>query len=314
MGVRLICGKCIVIILMEKEKLRSRAEHYARALELPADAIADILVAFDKIAADGACFAEFSAMVAAYEQQEGDWHFTPMLDACREICERCAVHEYTGGFLLHLCLCDGLLAHYRARGIDEQIFWSSIADLAYKMEECRLVKGINGSFVCPWFAGFFKLTRFALGRLQFELEPLKNSYTCAGRVLPAGSMALSVHIPRTGTRLAHSEVEASYRMAKEFFAKYFPEFEYKYFTCHSWLLDSVLSDLLPEDSNILAFARMFDVVEEEDSMAILRYVFTWDTDVSNVKNAVTCGSFSEKVKRYALKGGRFHESLGVIVK
>jgi len=72
--------------------------------------------------------------------------------------------------------------------------------------------------------------------------------------------------------------------------------------------------MLPEDSNILAFARMFDVVEEEDSMAILRYVFRWDTDVSNVKNAVTCGSFSEKVKSRAVKGGRFHESLGVIVK
>ncbi|MBQ9779174.1 MAG: DUF5596 domain-containing protein [Clostridia bacterium] len=245
---------------MEKEKLRSRAEHYARALELPTDAIADILAAFDKIAADGACFAEFSAMVTAYEQQEGDWHFTPMLDACREICERCAVHEYTGGFLLHLCLCDGLLAHYRARGIDEQIFWSSIADLAYKMEECRLVKGINGSFVCPWFDGFFKLTRFALGRLQFELEPLKNSYTCAGRVLPAGRLALSVHIPRTGTRLAHSEVEASYRMAKEFFAKEFAGGP-TVFTCASWLLDPWNLTVLSEQSNLYAFCKDYEIVK-----------------------------------------------------
>jgi len=213
--------------------------------------------------------------------------------------------------ITYLHLCEGVAEGYREKGIPEEILVDTLYDI---VRWCETYSEIHGKLYLgelAWLKRHMSANLFKLGRLQFAMA---ESFCDVPKYnIKSGDPVMEVHIP-AGEKLDPAECEKSIAMAKEFFAKYYPEFKYKYFTCHSWLLDPVLGEMLPEDSNILAFARMFDVVEEEDSMAILRYVFRWDTDVSNVKNAVTCGSFSEKVKSRAVKGGRFHESLGVIVK
>ena len=247
---------------MEKSLLRGSISYYMEKLHFPTDAVTDVLDAFDRIAANGTESARFLKIIADYAASS-QLHFAPVHEEIDSICGNTQVHTYTGVLLLYLCLADTLRTHYRKADIDEQIFWDSLRDFSYKLEECRLVYGINGNSTGMWPSGFFKLKLFALGRLQFELTTLKKPYTCAGIALPEGQLAIGIHIPRTGGPLPHGEVQAAYRMAADFFGKHFTEGPIV-FTCHSWLLDPWNLTVLRPDSNLSAFIRDFEIVETKE--------------------------------------------------
>ena len=242
--------------------LKEWVAFYMQQLRFPEDAQGDLLAALDKICQDGASFAAVSDIVAAYAADHA-CHFTPVLEKVCELCERLDIHTYVGELLIYLCLADAMRAHYRAKGHSEDLFWNALADLGYKLEECRLIYGINGSFVGKWFAGFFKLERFALGRLQFELMALKKEGAYRSQVFPEGTTVINVHIPRTGTRLDHDEVENAYRMARKFFADAFPKGP-AIFNCSSWLLYPWNLEILSPTSNLRAFIQDYEIVRSGD--------------------------------------------------
>lgn len=83
--------------------------------------------------------------------------------------------------------------------------------------------------------GFFEMTRFALGRLQFELMDFPESYEKTGHVRPEGmTKVINMHIPSCGP-LKKEGCEASFRQAAAFFADAFPGEKIAFF-CESWLL------------------------------------------------------------------------------
>ena len=124
---------------------------------------------------------------------------------------------------------------------------------------------------------------------------------------------LKMGLIRSGnTNLTPEECQNSIRRAKDFFRTHFPDYKYKAFTCHSWLLDRTLTGFLPEESNIIYFQNMFCVVHNDPSDAILRYVFRWNTTRENMKHAVCASAFAERIKKNVLKGGRFHETYGYL--
>ena len=92
------------------------------------------------------------------------------------------------------------------------------------------------------------------------MTTLKAPYTVGGETLPEGSKAINIHIPRTGTRLYHDEVLASYRRAAETFADAFGDAPIL-FTCHSWMLDPWHAEVLAPESNMVQFLRDFALVE-----------------------------------------------------
>ncbi len=228
-------------------------------LAFPADAQEAFLAALDRIAEDKTATVWFKSMISYYEQHER-CSFSQMLTEVTALGEVLGIHEFVSQMLLFLALAEPLRQRYIERGIDEKIYWDSMADLGYKLEECRLVHGKIGSFVASWFRGFFDMTRFALGRLQFEIVTTKKDFTVGGVLLPAGSKAINMHIPRTGGRLMHDQVLESYRLAAEWFA---PEFGDQpiVFTCSSWLLFPWNIEVLSPTSNLAAFYRDFEIVE-----------------------------------------------------
>ncbi len=203
-----------------------------------------------------------AGILAPYEQTE-NCNYPRMLEEMQLLCANCGIREYCANMLLFLCLAPALKRCYAQRGIPEHIFYDSLMDLRYKLEECRLVKGELGTFVPHWYTGFFDLTRFALGRLQFELKPLKTDCIIDGIPLSAESTAINIHIPRTGTRLDHNLVLDSYRLAASFFADAFGD-RPTVFTCHSWMLYPWNITILSPDSNMAAFYRDFQIVESGD--------------------------------------------------
>lgn len=76
---------------------------------------------------------------------------------------------------------------------------------------------------------FFEMTRFALGRLQFELMDFPESYEKTGHVRPEGmTKVINMHIPSCGP-LKKADCEASFRQAAAFFADAFPGEEIAFF-------------------------------------------------------------------------------------
>jgi GNAT superfamily N-acetyltransferase len=128
-----------------------------------------------------------------------------------------------------------------------------------------------------------------------------------------GDNIIEVHITK-GDKLTADAVGDSVKRAKEFFARYFPEYKYACFTCHSWLLDEKLKEYLSPDSNIVKFGDMFDRIAQYDSNALLRYLCRWDTNELNLRYAYSSSSFAEKIKAAVLRGRVFHETIGIIEK
>ena len=194
-----------------------------------------LLSAYDTIMENGEACTIWNDCLSAYEKNEKMNFEKEILGGqTAAIAKKTGLHIYTVELLIFVAMTRHLRELYCARGISEEIYRDSVLDLKWKLEECKLVKGVCGSFVAAWFGGFFDLTRFALGRLQFELIPFEHEYRKDDVVLTPEGTVINVHIPRTGTPMEKDACERSYRMAAEFFGdrvgKIVP------FVCHSWLL------------------------------------------------------------------------------
>ena len=235
--------------------MRKYLEEFMQECDYIKDDISELLSAYDKL--KSSCPDDLSALISEYDAGY-DINYESALSRMKALSEKAEIHEYTGALLLFLCYTKRLRAYYNEAGIDDEIFLSSVLDLRYKLDECKCVYGIKGSFVAKWFSGFFDLTRFALGRLQFEIVDLGREYEKGGVKLEPDSKVINVHIPRTGTPLDRESTLKSYRLASEFFA---PKLgDTIAFVCSSWLLFPRHRQMLKLDSNLLAFMNDYDLV------------------------------------------------------
>lgn len=174
-------------------------------------------------------------------------------------------------------------AYHRARGIPDDVSCLTLADLGRNMAVHRQRHGVGGLDVAYWLTLHFRGAIYALGRLQFERARLGNrtgrAITAAGLPYGPGDPALAVHVPEFYGPLSGHACDASFRRAREFFTRAFPEERYDIAVCHSWLLDDQLAAYLPEASNIIQFQRRFrDAYRPgDDDRTILRFVFGRDS-------------------------------------
>ena len=281
------------------EQLRDNLLFYCKALDFPNDATDTFCSALFSISADSTDFAELTSILALYEETEL-CDYSAMLSKIKALCEKHNIHEYTSAMLLFLLLADKLKARYAERKISLEIFYASLRDLRYKLDECQLVHGVFGTSAGWWYVGFFKLTRFALGRLQFEIITIKEDVTVDGVVIPNGSKAINIHIPRTLTPLDRRQTLDAYNMAAEFFKA---EFEASpiIFACDSWLLYPWLKEALGENSNIVRFANDFTLykVGDYENYALAWRVFDkkYESDISSMPNKTSLQrAFIERIK------------------
>ena len=233
--------------------MREYLESFMTECGYPDEARKELLSAFDKLKTD----TDFYSLINAYADSY-NVDYTAALASVREIALGVGVHKYTAELLLFLCYTQALQKHYENAGIPLDIYRNTVLDLKYKLDECKCVYGVWGSFVAYWFPGFFKLERFAFGRLQFELVSLGTDYSKDGVVLTPDSKVINVHIPRTRTPLTKGAVTESYRLAAEFFR---PLLGDKIaFICNSWLLFPRHNEMLSETSNIRYFISDYELM------------------------------------------------------
>lgn len=213
--------------------------------------------------------------------------------------------------LTYLYLCENLSKEYAEKGIPEEILLDTLRDIVRWTETYSDINGRLYLGELCWLKRHMTAKLFKIGRLQYCMAEAETDIPKYGVL--KGDPIMEVHIP-AGEKLDTAECEKSVDMAREFFRKYYPEYNYKCFTCHSWLLDSKLREVLNESSNILKFASLFDVVAEDDGNALIKYIWTWDMTERKLKTAAPLNDFAAKVQKRVLKGEAFHVSLGVIEK
>ena len=216
-----------------------------------------LISAYELIEDDADASACFDSAFNAYSN-DVNCDYGMILDCSRLAAEAAGIHKYTSDLLMFISLSRTLRRRYEEKGIPPEIFRDSLLDLKYKLTECKLVKGICGTFVGDWFPGFYRMTRFGLGRLQFETLGFGRSYSSRGLRLTPDSKVINVHIPRTGTPLDKAGCDEAYVRAAEFFAEQVSPIA---FVCNSWLLFPANNRMLSPSSNIRRFASEYDIIE-----------------------------------------------------
>ena len=225
--------------------------------------------------------------------------------------QRSSVHRYAVDMIFFLSAAPALKECYTKGGIGEEIFWASMRDLRYKLIECHDLHGIWGTFVGHWFPGFFRMNRFALGRLQYERRPF--TATAYKDYLTKNELGCKCHIPSSGP-LRYEEVLDSLRHAYAFYKDLQIDGVLPIF-CNSWLLYPPLADRFPATSNIGRFYRLFDVISLEPKASNDDFwrIFNLPYDVNNLINAPERSSLQRTVKHFLLEGNCLGNGLGVIL-
>ena len=210
--------------------------------------------------------------------------------------------------LAYLYFCEAVSEKYKKLGIPEKILIDTLSDLVVWTNTYYTMTKSVGFAETNWLKWHLSFKLFKLGRLQFAFDSAKCDIENYG--IKRGDNVLAVHIAEVGPLNIEDCLE-SFENAKEFFKSYFPEYDYKCFTCHSWLLDGGLKNHLKEGSNILRFAELFDKVKEDKSDALLKYIFRWDATRENLENMKIKSSFAAKIFDAISRGEAFYEVLGV---
>ena len=221
------------------------------------------------------------------------------------------INELDGkkNLLSFLYMCEQLEREYEKKKISREILLDTLGDLVRWTQTWSDLVGDLCLRQLTWVSIPMKMQIFKLGRLQFCMQKTDHDVPQYG--ICKGDDIIGIHIP-AGEPLTKEACEKSIEAAREFFKTYFPEYQYKYFTCHSWLLDTSLSDLLPRGSNILTFQSLFDIVGADRSDAIIRYVFRWEATREDLPHLNAASSFAKVVKERLMAGREFYEGLGII--
>lgn len=224
--------------------------------DYPEDAKKDIICAIEKIIANENANKIFDSMKKDYTLKGKN--FKDFSEKVKALSDETGIEVYLINLVLLLVCGEWLLKKYRSENIDEEIFWDTMTDVKAKMLECKENYGIYGTFVEHWFRGFFDLTRFKVGRFEYDLSDFGVSeYSKHGESIKKGDFCLGMHIPSHCGSLTKEVRLDSYKKAYKFFRDKFSS-KYMYVVCGSWLLYPDNDKILPKNSNTVDFLYDFE--------------------------------------------------------
>jgi hypothetical protein len=233
-----------------------------------------------------------------------------MLAVADTIAEKLYLREYTLELLLFLCLTRRAEQYFFEQGVTEDMFIDVMRDFKYKIEECKLVKGVVGTFVPNWHIGNLHVARRTFGRLQYEVNELEREYTRDGKVYSPQTKVLGVHIPRTGEPLTPKACEESFDMAKEYYKDIVGD--PCLIVCYSWLLYPENEKLLSPESNTYRFMKRFEILDQNISKDNGELWRLFDTDEKNPDRLPTNTSLQKAYVKHLKNGGKTGLGLGIL--
>lgn len=232
--------------------------------------------------------------------------------AIEQMAEKSALSPYTVWMLFLMQGAKQAKSDYEKKGVGEEIFWATFADLRYKAVECMENYGVWGTFVAFWYPIFFSCDIVKLGRLEYESRIYNGpAYEKNGVTLSPGDKVKSIHIPSSGEPFDQAARLESYKQAYDFFR---PDFPGKPLVCmcHSWLLYPEYKRILKPTSNIIGFQSDFDIIETESgSFGDAWRVFGPD-HARPAADLPERTSMQRAFKQHLLSGGTTGEGLGIL--
>lgn len=211
------------------------------------------------------------------------------------------------GLAVILCCAVKVHERYIKTGISDDIYYHTMSDIKIWCEN----NGNKGLKQYGWLKNHVSFELFRLGRLQFQIYECKNR-TLLYHKLPFsyGEKLIYIHIPQ-GEKLEKEKCIASIKAANEFFAKYFPDYTYKYYFSETWLLYEGNTDFMHEESNIVSFMSLFDI----------RYSIPYQQQAIErifgkkqlfKRNYPENTDLQRRTKHYIMNGGKLGVGIGII--
>lgn len=239
--------------------MRNRTQYltdFMQAFNYPEEARVALLKTYKVILNNEKANFSFEQSILLYESGSC-LEYSLMMKHTARAAEISGEPKETVDLLMVLCLSEHMKELYRQRGLDMQIYHDSCLDFKSKLIECQQFKGLWGTFVTDWFGRFFNLTRFALGRLQFEIIPVPAERTVGEYSIKVNDPTINIHIPGIGP-MKYEDCRQSFIQASKFFAPAFPDGVVS-FRCGSWLLAPEHEEMLSPESNIRKFMSFFNI-------------------------------------------------------
>jgi hypothetical protein len=155
------------------ETYKEKIVAFMQSYDYPIEAQEEIVQAFEQAFSSAEAFMELKACLQAYSEDcEAD--ILKIFALCRKIAENGKGNVYPVVYPIYMSvlilLAEIAKKHYEAKALPADMWKDNFTDLRYKLYECKLVKGVWGTFVPTWYARFLDASRFTFGKLQFEIE------------------------------------------------------------------------------------------------------------------------------------------------
>ena len=248
-----------------------------------------------------------------YSENLDNGDISPVLD---EVAEKSGISEHTVKFLYYLCVTKEMREKYAEKGLPEEIYWDSVNDFRYKLEEGKNTLGLWGFHQSPWFYYFLNFTQFKLGRLEFTMGSnyWNFDFEICGKKVTKGDPILHVHIPSAKEPFDKAACHDSYDRAYHFFKEKLG-YDFICFCCGSWLLFPKHKELLKEGSNIARFIDDFKMVNTkivEDQRHDLWRIFGKDANLP-FEELPRDNSLKKAYAEYLCGGGLLEEGFGAFI-
>lgn len=170
--------------------------------------------------------------------------------------------------------------------------------------------GAQGYDLLDWARNYFRGKIFRIGRFEVEFfakvkvkdSPLEEA------------QLINLHIP-PNEPFTKDVIDASFREILAFRKKIFPNEPYAGFHCTSWLLSPMLKDVLPKESNILAFQNRFHMLQlTENDKSVYDFVFSMPDMNFKIEDLPERTSLQRNIKAYCMSGKKIFDAEGWIPK
>ncbi len=188
---------------------------------------------------------------------------------------------------------------YQEKHISKAVYTDTMKCFTRFIKECKKKNGRMFFDRGWWTYRQISMEIFRIGELEYQFMKHEDENV------------IGIHIP-SDADLSKDAVDASLKQAEKFFKTYYRNYEYKKYTCHSWLMSPILKPLLSENSNILSFQKRFEIIQEnKEDKDYIEWLFQVPADTDYNDLPVETG-LQRKVRRLLLNGGTVGCAYGIM--
>ena len=199
-------------------------------------------------------------VIADFNNNPSDNNKENILEKLGILAQDIGISPYSIYLIFFMYCSKRLLDRYKEENISIEIYWNTMLELKCKLVTTYDIYGVWGSFVGDWFFWFFNLKRFGIGRLQYERISFPyNCYRKGKYLIKKGDTVYNTHIPSSGP-LKREEVIESFKRAFRFYKHELKNIP-MVIVCDTWLIYPDNKKFFPNDSNIIHFMELFDIID-----------------------------------------------------